>query len=216
MSEGSPDDYETVCELGRGAFAVVRKVVHRDSGVEYAMKVMEKRKLLRNSGMGGPSGGAMKREQYAELQNKVLSEARILRTVDHPNVIRFIDIFEDDVHLYLVMELVEGGELFEQLVEHGPFAEPDARAIMHQLLQALGHLHERHIVHRECAHTAEPPPAPARRSPLSEPARCSPLPAAHASCPRVALVMPQSQAGEHPPAAAAQRRSLDVAGHQDC
>ena len=48
---GRPDDYETLCELGRGSFAVVRKVRHKTSGIEYAMKVMEKKKLLR--GVGG-------------------------------------------------------------------------------------------------------------------------------------------------------------------
>jgi serine/threonine protein kinase len=48
-----------------------------------------------------------------------------------------------------VMELVDGGDLFEHLESHGPFAEPDARAIMHQLFSALQYLHARHIVHRD-------------------------------------------------------------------
>ena len=146
---GRPEDYHKVSELGTGSFAVVYKVVHVESGIEYAMKVMEKKKLLK--GVGGSAaaargGGGL---QYAELRDKVLSEARILRTVDHPHVIRFVDIFETEQHLHLVMELVEGKELFEALVDKGPFAEPDARAIMHQLLTALKYLHARHIVHRD-------------------------------------------------------------------
>lgn len=72
----------------------------------------------------------------AELQAKVLSEARILKTLSHPNIIRFHDIFEDDRELCLIMELVDGGELFDYLVDHGPFAEADARCVMRQLLQA--------------------------------------------------------------------------------
>ena len=140
---GQPEDYETVGELGRGSFAVVRKVVHRTSGVHYAMKIMDKKKLLRNV------GGSGRVQSSEEAKLKVLSEARILREVDHPNVIRFVDIFETDAHLHLVMELVEGGELFDRLSNEGAFAEPDARAIMHQLLSALKHLHARHIVHRD-------------------------------------------------------------------
>ena len=127
-SHGRLEDYQTLCELGRGSFAVVRKVVHVESGREYAMKVMEKKKLLRGMGGGGGAGRA-RSDAYAEVRDKVLSEARILRTVDHPNVVRFIDIFETDAHLHLVMELVEGGELFDHLLEHGAFPEPDARAI---------------------------------------------------------------------------------------
>ena len=49
---GRPEDYRTLCELGRGSFAVVRKVVHCATGVEYAMKIMEKRKLTRGAGAG--------------------------------------------------------------------------------------------------------------------------------------------------------------------
>ena len=83
------------------------------------------------------------------MQEKVLAEARILKNLSHPNIIKFHDIFENDRELCLVMELVEGGELFDYLVEHGPFNEPDARCIMQQLLEALQYLHSRNIVHRD-------------------------------------------------------------------
>ena len=144
---GRPEDYVTLCELGRGAFAVVRKVRHLATGVEYAMKVMEKRKLLRGAMSGAPSS-ARRQQVEDEVKQKVLAEARILRTVSHPNIVSFVDIFETDAELFLVMELVEGGDLFDRLAR-GPMAEPDARAVMHQLLQAIKHLHARHIVHRD-------------------------------------------------------------------
>ena len=111
------------------------------------------------------------------MKAKVLSEARILKNLSHPNIIKFHDIFENDRELCLVMELVEGGELFDYLVDHGPCSEPDARCIMRQLLQvraarhssvghaarrgrlqvsaagrllqALEYLHSRGIVHRD-------------------------------------------------------------------
>ena len=144
---GRMEDYLELAELGRGAFAVVKKVRHRETGLEYAMKVMDKRKVMRGA-MGGQAG-KLAEAAHEALKNKVLSEARLLKSIDHPGVIRFHKIFETEVHLCLVMELVEGGELFDHLLEHGPFAEADARCIMRQLLTALKYLHGRGIVHRD-------------------------------------------------------------------
>lgn len=137
--QGRPDDYEIVGLLGSGAFATVHRVRHRGDGQQYAMKVMEKQKLLR---------GADKR-RLDEMVDQVLREARLLRMIDHPNVIRFIDIFEDNERLFLVMELVEGGELFDRLARGGAFKEEDARAIMVQLLSALKYMHAKNIIHRD-------------------------------------------------------------------
>ncbi len=147
LCAGTAEDYEEVCELGKGSFAVVKRVMHKPTGIEYAMKVMDKKKLLRGAAAG--DARCCTAEQLAELQSRVLMEARILRTIEHPNVIKFVDIFEDATKLYLVMELVQGGELFDRLERDGPFAEADARHVMFQLLSALNYLHERHIVHRD-------------------------------------------------------------------
>ena len=141
---GSPSHYDEVSELGRGAFAVVKKVVHRKTGRELAMKSMEKKKLpgqLRGRKPGGEIDDAIK--------EKILAEARILKTLSHPNIIKYWDMFETERELCLVMELVDGGELFDYLVDNGPCSEPDARCIMRQLLQALQYLHSRNIVHRD-------------------------------------------------------------------
>ena len=146
-AQSSAEDYEEVCELGKGSFAVVKRVLHRPTGIEYAMKVMDKKKLLRGAAAG--DARCCTAQQMAELQSRVLMEARILRDIEHPNVIKFVDIFEDTTKLYLVMELVQGGELFDRLERDGPFAEADARHVMFQLLSALSYLHERHIVHRD-------------------------------------------------------------------
>ena len=140
---GSPSHYDEVSELGRGAFAVVKKVVHRKTGRELAMKSMEKKKLP----------GQLRRKPGGEIDDaikeKILAEARILKTLSHPNIIKYWDMFETERELCLVMELVDGGELFDYLVDNGPCSEPDARCIMRQLLQALQYLHSRNIVHRD-------------------------------------------------------------------
>ena len=118
-------NYNVIRELGRGSFAVVKEVIHRPTGTRYAMKVMEKKRL-----QGQLSG--LKQEDFKE---KVLSEARILKKMSHPNIIKFHDIIELEKELYLLMELVEGGELFDYVNKHGPFAEPGARTISSQLLE---------------------------------------------------------------------------------
>ena len=122
---GSVAGYEELAELGRGSFATVKKVRHLATQHQYAMKVMDKRRLLR-----GAAGQMTK-----DLSEKVLSEARILKKVEHPGVVKFHEIFETETELFLVMELVEGGELFDHLCNHGPFTESHACDIMRQLLE---------------------------------------------------------------------------------
>ena len=96
-------EYVIEGELGRGTFAVVKKVRHARTGARYAMKVMEKKKLqghLRRASGQTLAGDALK--------SKVLSEARILKRMSHPGIIKFYDIFETDGprgELCMVMEL---------------------------------------------------------------------------------------------------------------
>ena len=224
-------EYVIEGELGRGTFAVVKKVRHARTGARYAMKVMEKKKLqghLRRASGQTLAGDALK--------SKVLSEARILKRMSHPGIIKFYDIFETDGprgELCMVMEvrrprpapapplapssapphpaplplqLAEGGELFDDLVERGCFGEADARAIMEQLLRALHYLHSQ----------ARPrPPLPPASPPLSpRPAALRPPPPSAAAGDRP----PRPQAREHPDrevAAAARQRAAAAAGGQD-
>lgn len=134
------DDYEKVKELGSGAFAIVSTVRHRVTGKHYAMKVMQKKKLLAARGRGVPA---------EQLTRQTLSEARILKSLEHPNIISFYDVLETETELCLLVELVEGGELLDHLIKHGEFCEADARCLMRQLLNAVGYLHSRNIVHRD-------------------------------------------------------------------
>lgn len=136
--------YDVIEELGRGSFAVVKKVQHCDSGTMFAMKVMDKKKL-RLQLLGAELG----RADPERFQEKVLQEARILRKISHPSIVRFEEILETDRELCMIMELVDGGELYDYLVEKGAFGEADARHIMCQLLEALKYLHSQNIVHRD-------------------------------------------------------------------
>jgi serine/threonine protein kinase len=79
----------------------------------------------------------------------IIKEIAIMRMLqDHPHVIKLQDVFEDDTHFYLVMDLCSGGELFDQIINKGHFTERDAAVIMRALLDVMAYAHSKHIVHR--------------------------------------------------------------------
>ena len=69
--------------------------------------------------------------------------------VDHPNIIKFYETYKDNKYYHIVMELCEGGELFEHLIEIGKFSEGDAAKIIKQILSAIKHIHDKNIAHRD-------------------------------------------------------------------
>lgn len=78
-------------------------------------------------------------------------EARVLAQLDHPDLPRYVEHFEENGNLYLVMEKIEGDSLATRLKERGPMSEAETRAMLHELAAALEYLHEREvpIVHRD-------------------------------------------------------------------
>ncbi|KAJ1630386.1 kinase-like domain-containing protein [Pavlovales sp. CCMP2436] len=77
------------------------------------------------------------------------AEIDVLRTIEHPNLVRLYDVHETAAKLYLVMELCTGGELFDKIVTLGKYTEEDARYFTFKLLNAVLYLHDKHIVHRD-------------------------------------------------------------------
>lgn len=76
-------------------------------------------------------------------------EVNVAKSVDHPQVVKTYDIFETSDHLYLVLEFMEGGELYDVLAEHGALSEKIASKVVRSVLQALVYLHRNGIVHRD-------------------------------------------------------------------
>lgn len=114
-------------EIGRGATSVVKKITQNGTNNQYAMKTMKK-----------------------NVDKKIIrTEIGILLRLRHPNVIRLKEIFESETHLHLILELVTGGELFDRIVEKGFYSEKDAAAVVKQLCEAVGYLHDNDIVHRD-------------------------------------------------------------------
>ena len=126
------DEYKiwTDC-LGKGAFGEVRKALHLQSGVYRAVKII------------------YKAQASSEEQKKILNEIEILRSLDHPNIVKIYEYFEDDKFIYIVMELITGGELFDKIVSAHHFTEKKAAEYFIQILSGVNYLNSNRIVHRD-------------------------------------------------------------------
>ncbi|XP_012553992.1 calcium/calmodulin-dependent protein kinase type II subunit alpha isoform X2 [Hydra vulgaris] len=125
------DIYELKEELGKGAFSIVKRCIHKENRMEFAAKIFNTKKL-----------------STRDLQ-KLEREAKICRMLKHPNIVRLhASIPEDGVH-YLVFDLVTGGELFEDIVAREYYSESDASHVIQQILESVLHCHQNNIVHRD-------------------------------------------------------------------
>ncbi|XP_060576358.1 calcium/calmodulin-dependent protein kinase type II subunit delta-like isoform X6 [Ruditapes philippinarum] len=125
------DNYELKEELGKGAFSIVRRCVQKSTGLEFAAKIINTKKLS------------------ARDHQKLEREARICRLLKHPNIVRLHDSIQDDGFHYLVFDLVTGGELFEDIVAREFYSEADASHCMQQILESVNYCHMHGIVHRD-------------------------------------------------------------------
>jgi len=116
--------------LGVGSFSTVKAGISKETGVRVAVKIVDKNLVKHKPEM---------------LKNEV----EILLAIQHPNVIHLYDLFDTSEHLYMVMELVTGGELFERIVEREQYSEEDAKEVMRQLFDAIEYIHSKNIVHRD-------------------------------------------------------------------
>lgn len=118
-------------QVGKGAFGEVRKALHLESGEFRAVKIV------------------YKQECSPEEQKKILKEVDILKQLDHPNIIKIYEFFEDSKFMYIVMELAQGGELFDKIQNVHHFSEKKAAEIFQQVLSGVNYLHKHNIVHRD-------------------------------------------------------------------
>ncbi len=136
--------------LGSGAYATVKRCVNKTTGEQFAIKVIDKHKFALNKGEGGTSPDAPDAVNNAQLTANLHAEVNILKSIDHPNIIKVEDVFETNRFFYIVLELVSGGDLLDFLINRKqPFTESEARRIFHQLVEATDYLHSQKIVHRD-------------------------------------------------------------------
>ncbi|EAL38768.3 AGAP012064-PA [Anopheles gambiae str. PEST] len=123
--------YKLLKTIGKGNFAKVKLAKHVPTNKEVAIKIIDKTQL-------NPSS----------LQ-KLYREVRIMKMLDHPNIVKLFQVIETEKTLYLVMEYASGGEVFDYLVAHGKMKEKEARAKFRQIVSAVQYCHQKRIIHRD-------------------------------------------------------------------
>ncbi|XP_034237592.1 phosphorylase b kinase gamma catalytic chain, skeletal muscle/heart isoform isoform X5 [Thrips palmi] len=131
--------YEPKEILGRGISSTVRRCIEKETGIEFAAKIID---LSNDSHDGGGDGKTM--------LEATIEEVKILRLVaGHPYIIEMHDVFESSTFIFLVFELCKNGELFDYLTTVVTLSEKKTRYIMRQLFEALKYVHSKNIVHRD-------------------------------------------------------------------
>lgn len=124
------DKYKVGKVIGDGNFAVVKECVERSTGQEYALKIIDKARCCGK-------------------EHLIENEVAVLRRVRHPSIIQLIEVDETPTQLFLVMELVKGGDLFDAITSSTKYSERDASAMVFNLAGAIKYLHRMNIVHRD-------------------------------------------------------------------
>lgn len=119
-------EYEEKEEIGTGSYSVCKRCIHKTTRIEYAVKVIDKSKR--------------------DCEDEV---AILLRYGQHPNIVKLRDLFEDQSKVYLVFELLRGGELLDKILRQKFFSEREARAVMEVVASSVKYLHQNGVVHRD-------------------------------------------------------------------
>ena len=126
------NDYLKESKLGSGNFGEVIKVTQKSTSMKRAVKIIDKSKINKKD------------------HEALLREIEVLKNMDHPNIVKIYEFYQDSKKLYIVMELCQGKELFEYLVEEETkFSEFDICKILQQLFGAICYAHNKKIVHRD-------------------------------------------------------------------
>jgi serine/threonine protein kinase len=124
------ETYEIGGKVHAGSFAVVHECIHRSWGIAFAVKIVE-------------------RDGKPETDEAVLHEVSIMNKLEHPNIVKVVDFFEEDDHYYVVMELLAGGDVFDRILAMKSYTENDARGLAKILLETVGYIHKTGVAHRD-------------------------------------------------------------------
>uniref|UniRef100_A0A4W4H356 non-specific serine/threonine protein kinase n=1 Tax=Electrophorus electricus TaxID=8005 RepID=A0A4W4H356_ELEEL len=120
------DVYEVNEDIGVGSYSICKRCVHKSSAMEYAVKIINKEK----------------RDPTEEVEI-------LLRYGQHPNIITLKDVYDDGRSVYLVTELMKGGELLDKILRQKFFSEREASAVLHTITKTVEYLHVQGVVHRD-------------------------------------------------------------------
>jgi len=117
--------------IGEGAFGRVQKCKHKETGNVFAVKIINQLE--------------MSQVEKVRLQYEI----DILKNLNHPNIVRLYEVFQDKKQILLVTELCEGRELFDEIIDRKTFTEAEAAIVTKQILQAISYCHEQKVAHRD-------------------------------------------------------------------
>lgn len=126
--------YDLRDEIGVGSTSKCYKCVRKADGKAFACKVIDKRQV---------------ELKFSGLLDQFFVEIKVLKALSHSNIIKLEDTFESAERIYMVMEKMEGGELFDYVVEKGTLSEEEASKMVRSITSAVAHMHSQDIIHRD-------------------------------------------------------------------
>ncbi|GAB4844651.1 CBL-interacting serine/threonine-protein kinase 9 [Ancistrocladus abbreviatus] len=124
--------YELGRTLGEGSFAKVKYAKNMETGDPVAIKILNREKVLRH-----------------KMVEQIKREIATMKEVKHPNVVQLYEVMASKTKIYIVLELVDGGELFDKIAKNGRLKEDEARKYFQQLINAVDYCHSRGVYHRD-------------------------------------------------------------------
>ncbi|CAL7939010.1 unnamed protein product [Xylocopa violacea] len=142
------NQYKLLDTIGKGSYGIVKLAYNEEDDTHYAMKILSKKKLMKKAGIFGRMAPGKK--GAANPLAKVYREIALLKKLDHPNVVKLVEVLDDpdEDNLYLVFELVQRGEIFQVSIDQ-PLDEETARKNFRDVVMGIEYLHYQRIVHRD-------------------------------------------------------------------
>ncbi len=120
--------------LGVGSTSTCHRCLNKKTDLHFACKVIDKRLI---------------EDRFQGMMEQFHTEIDALRSLQHPNIIQLLDVYITEDKIFIVMELMEGGELFDYVVQKGTLTEDEAASIVQKVTSALVYMHSKNIVHRD-------------------------------------------------------------------
>ncbi|KAL2575486.1 hypothetical protein GLYMA_16G020200v4 [Glycine max] len=124
--------YELGKTIGEGSFAKVKFAKNVENGNHVAIKILDRNHVLRH-----------------KMMEQLKKEISAMKMINHPNVVKIYEVMASKTKIYIVLELVNGGELFNKIAKNGKLKEDEARRYFHQLINAVDYCHSRGVYHRD-------------------------------------------------------------------
>ncbi|XP_076337209.1 calcium/calmodulin-dependent protein kinase kinase 1 isoform X2 [Tachypleus tridentatus] len=145
------NQYKIKKEIGQGSYGIVKLAYNEEDAAHYAMKILSKKKLMKRAGMFGrqPPGRDGKRQVSHPLV-QVYREIAILKKLNHPNIVKLIEVLDDpdDDNLYMVFELLEKGAVLDIPTDNA-LSEEQAWKYFRNIIMGIEYLHYQKIIHRD-------------------------------------------------------------------